>query len=275
MKCIYKIFIFFIMFIVLLAIYATFIERNLFLIERHDILINEKKNNNLKIVHFTDVQLGDFYNLNQLNKVVYKINKLNPDIVVFTGDLIDNAYKYNEIDSISDVLINIKSNIGKYAIYGNHDYGGGAERYYKNIMNKSGFTVLKNSSISINFNDKILNIFGSDDGLIGKPDIKKTMKGIKDENINIILMHEPDLIDRYQEYPIDLAFAGHSHGGQVYIPFYGPIVNNKLSEKYVKGFYRLKNQRNTLIYVNTGLGNTRLPFRFFNIPKVVLFNMYI
>lgn len=275
MKCIYKIFIFFIMFIVLLGIYVTFIERNLFLIERHDILINEKKNNSLKIVHFTDVQLGDFYNLNQLNKVVYKINKLNPDIIVFTGDLIDNAYNYSEIDSISDVLINIKSNIGKYAIYGNHDYGGGAERHYKNIMNKSGFTVLKNSSISINFNDKLLHIFGSDDGLIGKPDIKKTMQGIKDENINIILIHEPDLIDKYQEYPIDLAFAGHSHGGQVYIPFYGPIVTNKLSEKYVKGFYKLKNQRNMLIYVNTGLGNTKLPFRFFNIPKVVLFNVYI
>lgn len=151
--------------------------------------------------------------------------------------------------------------------------GGGAIRYYQNIMTKSGFTVLKNDSKTINFEGKNISIFGADDYLMGNPSVEETMKGINLNNINILLVHEPDVIDKYSKYPIDLALAGHSHGGQVYIPFYGAVIKNVLAKKYTKGFYQLDNEMKTKIYVNSGLGNTKLPFRFGNIPQVSLFNI--
>lgn len=260
---------------IVLIIYATFIERHLLISKKYKLDLNENGKENLRIVQFTDTQLGEFYSLDQLGKVVEKVNKLNPDVVVFTGDLIDNASTYNEKNKVSDVLKKINAKLGKYAIYGNHDYGGGAVRYYEDIMNKSGFKVLKNSSEKIEKGERIINIFGTDDALMGNPSISKTINSINENNINILLVHEPDLIDRYTKYPIDLALSGHSHGGQVYIPFYGPAKKNSLSQNYNKGMYGMDNYRKTKLFVSSGLGNTKVPFRFLNIPEVVVFDLKI
>ncbi|MBW9156755.1 metallophosphoesterase [Clostridium tagluense] len=270
-----KIIIWTILCISLLGIYTTFIERNLLIVKRHNVTINKNGKEELKVVQITDIHLGQFYNLDQLEKVVQKINGLNADIVVFTGDLIDNASTYDEIYNVADTLKKIKCRIGKYAIYGNHDYGGGAVRYYDDIMNKGGFKVLKNEGTSILFKDKHVRIFGADDGLMGNHNADKTMNGINNKSINLLLLHEPDLIEGYSNYPVDLVLSGHSHGGQIYIPLYGPLKKNVLSEKYTKGFYKLDNPRGTKIYVNSGLGNTKVPFRLFNIPQISLFNLKI
>ncbi|MEF9951996.1 MAG: metallophosphoesterase [Clostridium sp.] len=251
--------------------YSTYIEPNLLV--TNTVNLGDKDGAKLRVVQFTDTQLGDFYDLDMLEKAVSKINAADPDIVVFTGDLIDNASKYNYKDQIAPILSKIKAKVGKYAIYGNRDYGGGAVRYYKDIMNESGFKVLKNSSDVIEFKGKRIRILGSDDALLGKPAVKSATKGIQESDYNILLTHEPDIADRYADYPIDLALAGHSHGGQVYIPFYGPIKKNTLSEKYYKGMYTMDNKYETKLYVNTGLGNTKVPFRFMNIPNVTLFNI--
>lgn len=251
--------------------YITFVERNMLIVKNEDIVLQENNENELKVIQFSDTQLGEFYSLENLKKVVDKINKENADIVVFTGDLIDNAAKYNDKDKIANILKQINSKQGKYAIYGNHDYGGSAFAYYESIMSEGGFKVLKNESINIDINNKKVSIYGADDGLLGKNNIEKTMKNIKEENLNILLLHEPDLIDKYDEYPIDLALAGHSHGGQVYIPFYGPIKKNELSKKYYKGKYKIEN--GIELYVNTGLGNTKVPFRFLNVPEITVFNI--
>lgn len=259
--------------LLLLGIYTTFIERNLLIVKRNNITINENGEDKLKVVQITDTQLGEYYNLGHLNKVVNKINNLNPDIVVFTGDLIDNAVAYEDIYNISDILGKIKANIGKYGVYGNHDIGGGAVRYYEDIMIESGFTILENENEFIEYNGRFINILGGDEALMGNHNAKETVKNIDEEDLNLLLIHEPDLIQEYEEYPIDLALSGHSHGGQVYIPFYGPIKKNVLSEIYNKGLYDIDNERETKLYVSTGLGNTKVPFRFMNIPEIALFNI--
>lgn len=254
------------------GVYITFIERNLLVTKTKDIVLTEGKDN-LKVVQFTDTQLGEYYTIKQLEKAVDKINSLEPDIVVFTGDLIDHAENYEDLYKVSGVLSKIKSNLGNFAVYGNHDYGGGGEHYYEDIMAEAGFTVLSNESTSVTFKGKTINIFGGDEALIGNHDPKETMKNIKEEDINLLLIHEPDLAEEYANYPIDFIFSGHSHGGQVYIPFYGPIKKNLLSEKYNKGLYDLNNERGTRLYVSSGLGNTKVPFRFLNVPEILLFNL--
>lgn len=275
MRMLKKIILWCILCIIFLGIYTIYIERNLLIVKRHMVIVNQGGVENLKVVQIIDTQLGEYYKLGDLEKVVKKINNLNVDIVVFTGDLIDNASTYQDIDKVSAELNKIQCNIGKYAIYGNHDYGGGAVRYYEKIMNKGGFQVLKNDKRTINFKGKNINIFGGDDGLMGNHNVQKTMSGVDKACINILLIHEPDLIDQYNKYPIDLALSGHSHGGQVYIPFYGCLVKNVLAEKYTRGFYKLDNPRGTKLYVNSGLGNTKVPFRLFNIPQISLFNIRV
>ena len=261
--------------IILLGIYTTFIERNLLIVKKHNIVVNEEGEDNLKVVQFTDTQLGEYYNLGHLERAVKRINSLNPDIVVFTGDLIDNAAMYEDLYNISEVLEKIEASIGKYAVYGNHDIGGGAIRYYEDIMSEAGFTVLENEKETIEVNGKSVSIFGGDDALMGIHNAEETMREIEEDEINILLIHEPDLIDEYNEYPIDLALSGHSHGGQVYIPFYGPIVKNVLAKNYNKGLYNIDNYRKTALYVSSGLGNTKVPFRFFNIPEIAVFDLKI
>ncbi|WP_454055267.1 metallophosphoesterase [Clostridium sp. Marseille-Q7071] len=271
MKILKRIIIYLIVIVAIIGVYSMYIEPKLMRVKDYGTIIDKGERKELKIVQFSDTQLGEFFSLEQLEKVVEKINSTEADIVVFTGDLIDNASQYEDISKIADVLSKINCKIGKYAVYGNHDYGGGAARYYDSIMEQSGFKVLKNSSEYIKLEGDDIRIFGADEKLMGGYNAEETMHGINESDINLLILHEPDLIDDFKDYPIDLALAGHSHGGQVYIPFYGPIINNVLSERYNKGFYQLNNERKTKLYVNTGLGNTKLRPRLGNIPEITTF----
>ncbi|SDP36458.1 metallophosphoesterase [Clostridium gasigenes] len=260
---------------VIIGVYSTYIEGKLLTSKKYGIEVNKNWKENIKVVQFTDTQLGEFFSLEQLQKVVDRINSEKADIVVFSGDLIDNASKYEDLYKISEVLAQIQASKGKYAIYGNHDYGGGAVRYYNEIMEESGFKILVNKSDKIELENTTINIFGLDDALMGDYNKEETMGGISNKDVNLLLIHEPDLIDDFKEYPIDLALAGHSHGGQVYIPFYGPIKTTALAEKYTKGFYKIHNENKGKLYVNSGLGNTKVPFRLFNIPQITVINLKI
>lgn len=263
--------------VIFLVVYSLKIEPSLLISKEYKLNSdqgNEKES--IKVVQFSDIHLGEFYTLEQLEKVVEKINSKDPDIIVFTGDLIDNASQYDKIHKVSEVLSKLEAKLGKYAIYGNHDYGGGAERFYEDIMEKSGFKVLVNESEAIALdNGKSITIFGIDDVLLGNPQVETSMKNLREDSYNLMLIHEPDYVDNFKEYALDLILAGHSHGGQVYIPFYGTLIDTAYAEKYSRGFYDIDNQRGTKLYVNTGLGNTKLPVRFGNTPKISVFKIAI
>lgn len=259
--------------IILVGIYSTFIERKLLIVKDEEIKLSHGNGIDFNVVQFSDTHLGEYFSLYDLERVVNKINSLDADIVVFTGDLIDEANKYNQISDISGVLSKIKSKYGKFCIYGNHDYGSGAYEYYSDIMKSSGFQLLVNNTVTININDKIVNISGADDGIWGNIDYDKCMSKFSPETINILLLHEPDLIKGFLDYPIDLTISGHSHGGQVYIPLYGPLVSTNYSDNYVKGLYEIENEWGTRLFVSSGIGNTKVPFRLFNIPEIVNFQM--
>lgn len=276
MKIIKKIFTFILITVILVIsflIYMAKIEPNMLIARDYNINLNgNKEAKNIKIVQFTDTQLGEFYSLSQLEKVVHKINAQNPDIVLFTGDLIDKASEYKDVDKITSIMSNVNSKLGKYAVWGNHDYGGGGHKYYEEIMTKSGFKILVNETISIPIDiDKNITISGLDEVMFGKPDAKSIIKSTNSNDINILMLHEPDLINEFENSNIDLAVAGHSHGGQVAFPFIGALITPPFGEKYTKGFYEINDR--TQLYVNSGLGNTRSPFRLMNIPEISVFNV--
>lgn len=229
----------------------------------------------IKIIQFSDTHLGFQYTMEQLEKLISKINKIQPDIIFFTGDLLDDPRNFTEKNMVISLLSKLTAPLGKFAVYGNHDHGGYGSDLYKTIMELSGFNLLLNTSAVVKLLDgSSLRIAGIDDAMLGKPDLAAAMTGIPQNSFTILLSHAPDKADEAVQYPIQLQLSGHSHGGQIQIPFYGPWVTPPFAEKYVEGFYTIGDEKALKLYVNRGLGTTRLPFRFLSQPELALFTLY-
>ncbi len=272
----------FMLIFILIFIYSVAIEPSLLIVKKYN--INESGNlvkndivktesESIKVVQISDTQIGSFYSTKNLKKVANKVNALNPDIIVFTGDLIDYSNKNPDIDEITAILSSMNARLGKFSVFGNHDYMYKLPRYYRQIMKKSNFNLLINENKKIKLaDDKYINILGVDEILNGNPDIKYLENKTDKNNFNLLLAHEPDLVDMFSKDSMNLVLSGHSHGGQIRIPFKGALVTPPYGRKYTKGFYEVNGNH---LYVSSGLGSTKLPFRFFNIPEIVEFNILI
>ncbi|MFT4415201.1 metallophosphoesterase [Fredinandcohnia humi] len=227
---------------------------------------------NKKIVQFSDTHIGHHFDLEQLNRVVDKINEQKPDLVFFTGDLMDEPNKYAATNHLVPILSRIQAPLGKFAIYGNHDHGGYGSEIYKNLMKQTNFTLLMNSSIDIVMNENKITVAGLDDVMLGRPDFSKTFHGIVPSTYTILLAHEPDIAERAAEMGAHLQLSGHSHGGQIQLPFFGPLITPPLGSKYYEGNHLVGNNQMQL-YVNRGLGTTRLPLRFLSKPEISVYTL--
>jgi predicted MPP superfamily phosphohydrolase len=220
----------------------------------------------LKIAVFGDTHFSDYYTPGDFDKVLESIDEMKPDMVVFAGDLIDHYDIYSgDVSVISEKLSKIEAPYGKFAIFGNHDYGGGAENKYQSIMEAGGFTVLKNQYYAI---DKLgISVIGIDDVLIGYGDPDIASWG-RPDYFNIVLAHEPDLVDQVLTYNVDLMISGHTHGRQINLKFFDDYILPLYGKKYVSGQYGFNNDRGSQLYVNSGIGMTKLPYRFISPPEL-------
>lgn len=225
----------------------------------------------MTIVQFSDTHLGFQYTLSQLNKLIHKINSLHPDIILFTGDLMDAPNQYKERHKISPILAKLHAPLGKYCIYGNHDHGGYGSDLYRDIMESADFTILLNKAQSIQKDGSKIYLIGIDDAMLGRPDLAAAHKKVPQNVFTLLLSHAPDLADVASAYPIQWQLSGHSHGGQVKIPFFGALVTPPFARKYSEGLYTVGEKSKLKLYVNRGLGTTRLPFRFMAKPEITLF----
>lgn len=278
-KIIYGI-LFLFLFIILVLLYARFIATSG--LTTNEIVINEKNiptsYDGLKIVHFSDLHYTRVITKKNINKIIEEINLINPDIVFFTGDLVDSDKTLNDDDIkfLTESLSNIKTSYGKYAILGNHDIANNYDDIV-NIYNNSDFILLENSyDIIYSPNNEKIFIGGVNSVSHALNDISKTMSYFDNNDNNntytIILLHEPDyaddIINNYQN--INLILAGHSHGGQVRLPIIGALYTPKNGHKYVKGYYELND---TSLYVTSGIGVSRYNFRLFNKPEINFYRL--
>lgn len=256
-------------------IYAGRIEPNLLKINKYTITHSDipKSFSNYKIVQFSDTHLGFQYTLENLVDLVEKINQINPDILFFTGDLLDEPNRYDQKERVISVLKTLKAP-QKFAVYGNHDHGGYGTDIYKNIMEEAGFSLLLNESVKVQSSEnESIFIMGIDDAMLGRPDISAAIQNIPDAAYKILLSHAPDLADYAVGHNIHLQLSGHSHGGQIQLPFIGALVKPPHAEKYYEGFYEIGTENPLTLYVNRGLGTTRLPFRFLSVPELTVFTL--
>ncbi|WP_167747021.1 metallophosphoesterase [Cohnella luojiensis] len=234
----------------------------------------------MTIVQFSDIHLGPHFSLSQLDQLASTLNSLNPDIVVFTGDLFDARRKSNFTNyDPTPALSRIQAPLGKYAIYGNHDFGHTRmNRCTGTFLQKAGFAVLLNESKRIMLpSGEYITVAGLDDFNCGSPDMASAFAKLSDDGFNLLLAHEPDIADRLPRYPIDLQLSGHSHGGQVSLPIVGALIKSSLGRKYIGGLYRvhkkLRAERPYLLYTNRGIGTTRIKVRFGSKPEVSVFTL--
>lgn len=234
----------------------------------------------LKIAHISDIHYGRITFEKELKELVKKVNKTKPDIIVFTGDLIDqDTVLTNEMnDKISSILSKLKAPIGKYAVNGNHDY---KFKDWDLIIENSDFTNLNDKYDLIYLeNNRHIIISGMSTNSYGKISIdeklKETTEYFKDKKddekpiYSILLMHEPDFVDNVNLNNYDLVLSGHSHNGQIRLPYVGALHSTLPygSRKYYDNYYKVKK---TDLYISSGIGTSKLNFRLFNRPS---FNLY-
>ncbi len=225
-----------------------------------------------KIVQFSDTHLSEYFTIGRLRTIVDKINDLSPDLLFFTGDLMDEPNQYTQMNEIVPVLEKLEAPFGKFAVYGNHDHGGYGTDIYRNIITMSGFTLLQNQVQNISMLDgHKISVSGIDDLMLGKPSYEGTLGNLNKHTFNILLAHEPDAALESKKYHVHLQLSGHSHGGQVQVPFYGPLITPPFATEYFEGMYDIDNMK---LYVNRGLGTTRLPFRFLSVPEITQLTLY-
>jgi len=224
----------------------------------------------IKILQFSDTHLGFHYQLKDLLKTVSVINELQPDIVVFTGDLLDKPDQFSEQKNTIEILKAVKAPLGKYSVYGNHDHGGYGTEHYAKIMKESGFTLLKNSNQPITYQNEKIIIAGIDDPMLGNPNWEQTLSAQTNNHFCLLLSHAPDLADFAQTQGVSMQLSGHSHGGQVKLPLFGPLMKPLFANNYYEGMYDLNS---LTLYVNRGLGTTRLPIRLLSRPEISIFTL--
>lgn len=218
----------------------------------------------LKIVHYSDILYGKSTTTKDLKKMVLKINELKPDIVIFTGDFFTKDIKINdkELNKIKSILSKIESKYQNYAVIGDNDKTF-KDSFYRLFQNE--YTILDNESTYLYINDdSAIRITG-----INNP--KKEEKFPDDDKLyNILILHKPDNIKEVKN-KYNLTFAGHSMGGQIKLPFMGPLIKPKGAKTYTSGYYELEN---TKLYVTDGIGTSNVDMRINNYPKINFYRLY-
>ncbi len=253
--------------------------------QNNSITISEIKYKNDKIPEsfkgYKILQISDFHNKefgSKQNKILAKIEKINPDIIVVTGDLIDSR-KMN-ID-IAMELINGAINIAPiYYVAGNHEARSGLYYELKAKLEDSRVMVLDNQKIEVFKDSDSIDIIGLADTSFMQSSRLQNETNVelmnllntltKDStNFKVLLSHRPELFDLYTNSSVNLVFSGHAHGGQVRLPFIGGLVapDQGFFPKLTEGIHT---SNGTSMIISRGLGNSIIPQRIFNRPELIV-----
>ncbi len=225
----------------------------------------------MRIAQISDIHLLEYTEAHYFEEVVHRVNALNPDLVLLTGDFVSRGPGPKRIAiRAAGLAAEIASQLKapqRIAILGNHDVGVGADLVVHELESH-GIPVLVDSYLPLEQRMERLYICGSDDAGTRNPDPNLAIPREPRAPV-IYLVHEPDYIDIFQHHPrfplVDLMLSGHTHGGQMRLPLVGPLVLPPMGKKYVEGHFQFGHMQ---LYVNRGIGTVGLPFRL-NCPSEI------
>ena len=222
----------------------------------NDKFVSEQK---LKIL-----QISDVHNRNLEGKYA-RITELNPDLIVLTGDLIDR--KTTDLTHTIQLLEQLTViERPMYFVSGNHEQESLIFTELREVLLTYGVIELNNQSVSVEVNGFVFNLVGIANHTTGHADLITAFEAVDLSKPTVLLSHAPLITD----VPVDLILSGHTHGGQVRLPFIGGLVapDQGVFPKYDKGFYQLDS--GATLYIDSGLGTSLLPIRFLNQAQVTL-----
>lgn len=243
-----------------LGLYARYIEPKRLHVSHLDLA---EGNGQYTIAFVTDTHIGPNFSANDLSPTVTALERIQPDIILFGGDLICESPRY--LKYLEDPLrrMTATAHIGSWGVWGNHDLANIRARC-REVYERAGVTMLTNESAHLVAD---LWVAGIDDGLLGDEDVQAAFRGIPEGARTIALWHIPDLAARVVPYQPMVMLSGHTHGGQIRIPFLGPLATPQLGQEYIAGRYDVDGMP---LYVSRGIGVYRPPVRLNCRPELLI-----
>jgi uncharacterized protein len=252
-------------------LYAYFIEPNWIEINSLQLTLPHlaAEFDGYKIVQISDIHVNKWMTTARLNRIVRLVNQQKPDLIAVTGDFVTRSQE-RFIPNLNATIGQLSAKDGIYGVLGNHDYSVNAAEVEK-ILAKNNIINLKNTFYTLQRNSAKLHLAGVDDVCFGKDRLDLVLKNLPSDGATILLAHEPDFADKSKVTGrFDLQLSGHSHAGQIRIPFLPPLVLPTFGKKYYSGLYQLGEMK---LYTNRGLGMTGFHLRFNCRPEITVFSL--
>jgi predicted MPP superfamily phosphohydrolase len=265
-----------------LALYSTAIARHWIDVSEHDVHLQglPASFDGFRIAQMSDIHMDEFTEPFFLRHAIERINRMQPDLVLLTGDYVSfeitsKDFAVGSAWQCANILTRLKCS-QTYSVLGNHDVSVDAAAVTA-ALTANGIPVLNNACVPIQRGGGRVWLAGVDDPVEGDPDPEKAIpSSIRDlPNEPIILMcHAPDYVDDLLRHPagkaVDLMLSGHTHGGQIRLPVVGAMQLPDMGRKYVEGWFQFGRMQ---LYVNRGIGTVGVPFRFDCPPEISLFTL--
>ncbi len=225
--------------------------------------------NDYRIVHISDIHLGQWISAKRIEGVVNLVNKQEPDLVAITGDSVSYVVNEPVLDMLR-FLKNLNPKDATVAVLGNHDHWIGADDI-RRVMDESSILELENDVYTIKRGDATLHIAGVDSITLEKHDLDAVLEKLPESGPAILLAHEPDFADESAATGrFSLQLSGHSHGGQMIIPGFGTPFRGSQFRKYPLGQYKVGEM---VQYTNRGLGTNVFWIRINCPPEITLMKL--
>jgi uncharacterized protein len=253
-----------------LGAYAVFVEPRWLQVRRHRIHIRIMPGafEGLRIGLLSDLHLQAGQEASLARRAVDALNRARVDLVAVSGDLAEDE---EGLQTVLDALTPLEAPMGVFAVPGNHDHRAGIGVWHRALGARKAIHNLTNRYVLLRRDGATLCLAGVDDDIEGTPRLQ--LPTPEERDLTLLLAHSPDQAERCRrEYDaVDLILSGHTHGGQVRLPFIGAPVNSAVhAELYEDG---LRRRPWTQVYTSRGLGTTRLPIRFLARPEVTILEL--
>ena len=223
----------------------------------------------LRIVHLTDLHYGCLVSRNFIKRVVRQANEIGGELIVCTGDYVRGHNTTEELDTVWPLLSELNAHKGVCAVLGNHDHWANTERSL-HWLKETGFD-LRRKKKALAKNGERLWIAGAGDLWEDHLRLDDILWDIPEEECRIVLAHNPDTADSSFTSRVDLMISGHTHGGQVVLPFIGAPILPVVNKTYSSGLKQSPNGTN--VFISRGLGWAIAPVRFNCFPEIAVLEL--
>ena len=255
----------------LIASYPFYIERHIVFTNYYRIPVPNLPPafSRFRIIHLTDLHYGLLVHKWFIRSIIARANRINGDIIVCTGDYTRERNATEEIDIVWPIMSELQSRGGVYTILGNHDHWGDTERsvYW---LERSGQD-LRHKTVAIERGGQRLWLAGAGDLWEDNLELDTILGEVPDTDCRIVLAHNPDTADTAFTSRVDLFIAGHTHGGQVHIPFVGTPILPVRNKNYSSGL--LSSLKGEKVFISRGIGWAIFPVRFNCTPEIAVLEL--